>query len=82
MDRLVQSLGITGLSKSQVSEMANDLDGQVADFRDRPLDTGPYTFLAGRLGHRPPLVNGGARSQLLSQFLVLIAPAAISDARP
>lgn len=46
MDRLVQSLGITGLSKSQVSEMAKTLDGQVADFRHRPLDTGPYTFVA------------------------------------
>jgi transposase-like protein len=46
MDKLVQSLGITGLSKSQVSEMAKDLDEHVADFRNRPLDTGPYTFLA------------------------------------
>jgi putative transposase len=46
MERLVESLGITRLSKSQVSEMARDLDGQVADFRHRPLDAGPYTFLA------------------------------------
>src|SRR3954451_8357471 len=46
MERLVESLGITRLSKSQVSEMAKDLDGQVADFRHRPLDAGPYTFLA------------------------------------
>ena len=28
MDKLVESLGITRLSKSQVSEMAKDLDGQ------------------------------------------------------
>jgi len=46
MDKLVQTLGITGLSKSQVSEMAKDLDAQVADFRTRPLDAGPYTFVA------------------------------------
>jgi transposase-like protein len=46
MDKLVQSLGITGLSKSQVSVMAADLDGHVADFRGRPLDAGPYTFVA------------------------------------
>ena len=46
MDRLVQSLGITGLSKSQVSVMAKDLDALVRDFRERPLDAGPYTFLA------------------------------------
>ncbi|WP_407341857.1 IS256 family transposase [Pengzhenrongella phosphoraccumulans] len=46
MDKLVQSLGITGLSRSQVSVMARDLDAQVEDFRTRPLDAGPYTFLA------------------------------------
>ena len=46
MDRLVQSLGITGLSRSQVSEMAKDLDAHVEDFRTRPLDAGAYTFVA------------------------------------
>jgi putative transposase len=47
MDKLVQSLGITSLSKSQVSRMAADLDEQVAAFRGRPLgDAGPFTFVA------------------------------------
>jgi putative transposase len=46
MDRLVHTLGISSLSKSQVSEMAKSLDEQVQQFRTRPLDTGPYTFLA------------------------------------
>jgi putative transposase len=46
MNQLVQTLGITGLSKSQVSEMAKDLDEQVTAFRTRPLDAGPYTFVA------------------------------------
>jgi len=46
MDKLVQSLGIASLSKSQVSRMAEDLDAQVAAFRTRPLDAGPYTFVA------------------------------------
>jgi len=46
MDKLVRSLGITGLSKSQVSVMAKDLDEQVAAFRTRPLHDGPYTFVA------------------------------------
>jgi transposase-like protein len=47
MDRLVQSLGITGLSRSQVSEMARDLDAQVQAFRTRSLaDAGPFTFVA------------------------------------
>ena len=46
MDKLVQQLGITGLSKSQVSEMAKDLDDHVEQFRTRPLHDGPYTFVA------------------------------------
>jgi transposase-like protein len=40
-------LGITGLSKSQVSEMAKDLDEHVESFRSRRLDdAGPFTFVA------------------------------------
>ena len=47
MDKLVQSLGITGLSKSQVSVMARDLDAHVEEFRTRTLtDGGPFTFVA------------------------------------
>jgi putative transposase len=46
MEKLVESPGITRLSRSQVSEMARDLDEQVAAFRTRPLDAGPDTFLA------------------------------------
>ena len=46
MDKLVESLGITRLSKSQVSVMARELDEHVASFRSRPLDQGPYTFIA------------------------------------
>jgi len=46
MEKLVETLGITGLSKSQVSVMAKDLDAQVEAFRTRPLDAGPYTFIA------------------------------------
>jgi len=46
MEKLVEALGITRLSKSQVSVMAGELDEQVASFRTRPLDAGPYTFVA------------------------------------
>jgi transposase-like protein len=46
MEKLVETLGITRLSKSQVSEMARDLDAQVEAFRTRPLDAGPYAFVA------------------------------------
>jgi len=42
----VETLGITRLSKSQVSVMAKELDAQVESFRTRPLDAGPYTFIA------------------------------------
>ena len=45
VEGLVQTLGIASLSKSQVSELARDLDGMVDDFRHRPLDRGPYTYL-------------------------------------
>ncbi|WZU35920.1 hypothetical protein Rruber_05433 (plasmid) [Rhodococcus ruber] len=46
MEKLVDTLGITSLSKSQVSGMAKELDEQVEAFRSRPLDQGPYTFVA------------------------------------
>jgi putative transposase len=45
VERLVETLGITRLSKSQVSEMAKSLDGQVAAFRNRPLDKAPYAYV-------------------------------------
>lgn len=38
MDKLVKTLGIDSLSKSQVSRMAADLNEQVAAFRHRRLD--------------------------------------------
>ncbi|QIX25869.1 IS256 family transposase [Nocardioides sp. JQ2195] len=47
MDKLVKTLGIDSLSKSQVSRMATDLDKTVEQFRHRPLDdAGPFTFVA------------------------------------
>ena len=39
-------MGITRRLESQVSVMAKELDEHVADFRSRPLDAGPYTFVA------------------------------------
>ena len=47
MDKLVKTLGIHSLSKSQVSRMAGELDEHVDQFRHRPLhDAGPFTFVA------------------------------------
>jgi putative transposase len=45
VEKLAASLGVTGLSKSQVSVMAAELDELVEGFRSRPLDRGPYTFV-------------------------------------
>ena len=45
VEKLAESLGVTKLSKSQVSVMAAELDEMVAGFRSRPLDAGPYTFV-------------------------------------
>jgi putative transposase len=45
VDRLAAAMGIEGISKSQVSEMAKSLDVLVNDFRNRPLDQGPYRYL-------------------------------------
>jgi len=42
MNDLVATLGINNLSKSQVSDMAKELDEMGADFRARPLDSGPF----------------------------------------
>jgi putative transposase len=45
VEKLAASLGVTRLSKSQVSAMAAELDELVEQFRSRPLDAGPYTFI-------------------------------------
>ena len=44
VEKLAAALGVVGLSKSQVSAMAAELDELVEGFRNRPLDAGPYTF--------------------------------------
>jgi putative transposase len=45
VDDIVRSMGIDGISKSQVSELAKSLDVIVDAFRNRPLDAGPYTYV-------------------------------------
>ena len=44
VERLVETLGITGISKCQVSELAKSLDEAVAGFRGR-LDSGRYRHI-------------------------------------
>jgi len=45
VDGLVRTLGPEGMTKSQVSKLAKELDLLVEGFRNRPLDQGPYTFV-------------------------------------
>jgi len=44
VDELVQALGISGISKSQVSRLCQTLDAEVERFRTRPL-VGPYPYV-------------------------------------
>ena len=45
VDDLVKAMGIEGISKSEVSRLAAELDERVAEFRNRPLEAGPYRYL-------------------------------------
>ena len=45
VDDVVKAMGIEGISKSQVSAMAKELDALVEAFRSRPLEAGPYTYV-------------------------------------
>lgn len=45
VDGLVETMGLKGMSKSQVSDLAKRLDQVVEDFRARPLDGSPYRYL-------------------------------------
>jgi len=45
VDDLVKAMGIDGISKSEVSRMAAELDQKVTEFKERPLDQGPYRYL-------------------------------------
>ena len=45
VDDLVKAMGIEGMSKSEVSRLATELDTVVTQFKERPLDRGPYRYL-------------------------------------
>ena len=45
VDDLVEAMGIAGISSSEVSRLAATLDAKVAEFRNRPLDAGPYRYV-------------------------------------
>jgi transposase-like protein len=64
VDRLVEQLGIAGMSKDQVSRLCRSLDEQVRVFRERPLEGRyPYLWLDAKVERvREP---GGVRHKAL-----------------
>ena len=75
VDALVQAMGMSGISKSQVSRLCEEIDGKIAAFLDRPLEGDwPYlwldaTYLKARMGGR------------IVSTAVIIAVAVNSDGR-
>jgi putative transposase len=46
VDELVKAMGMSGISKSQVSRLCEEIDGKIAAFLDRPLEGDwPYLWL-------------------------------------
>src|SRR5437763_13721125 len=46
VDNLVKAMGMSGISKSQVSRLCSEIDGKIAAFLDRPLEgEWPYIWL-------------------------------------
>jgi transposase-like protein len=64
VDRLVEQMGLRGLSKDQVSRMCRGLDEQVQAFRERPLEGAyPYLWLDAKIERVPE--PGGVRQKAL-----------------
>lgn len=45
VDKLIKTLGIEGISSSQVSVLSKSLDESVEAFRSRPLDAAGYPYV-------------------------------------
>jgi len=74
VEGLVQTLGLAGISKSQVSSMAQDLDVLVEEFRNRPLNQASHRYVwldalvekcreGGRIANVAVLVATGVTEQ-------------------
>src|SRR3954462_7553003 len=75
VEDLVETLGIERLSKSQVSEMAKELDGVVKSFCERPLK-GPYRYV-----WLDALEGKVCEEGLIGNVACLVAGGVISDGR-
>ncbi len=64
VDRLVEQLGVAGMSKDQVSRLCRGLDEQVSAFRERPLEgRHPYLWLDAKVERVRE--RGGVRQKCL-----------------
>ena len=61
VDELVRAMGMTGISKSQVSRLCGEIDGKIAAFLDRPLEgEWPYVWLDATPASRGQALCEGA----------------------
>jgi putative transposase len=67
VDELAQTLGLTGISKSQVSALCADLDVEVERFRSRPLGEASYPYIWLDATYLKARTNG----RVLSQAVVI-----------
>ena len=63
VDDLVQTLGLTGISKSQVSVICGELDTEVERFRSRPLGEAVYHYVWLDATYVKARVNGRVAGQ-------------------
>jgi putative transposase len=90
VDRLVEALGLAGVSKDQVSRLCRGLDEQVTAFRERPLERAhPYLWLdakvkkvraGGRVEHRAVVVAYGVDASGQREVIGLDVGAAETEA--
>ena len=90
VDRLVEALGLAGMSKDQVSRLCGGLDEQVQAFRERPLEAAyPYLWLdakvekvraGGRVEHRALVVAYGVDASGQREVIGLDVGAAETEA--
>jgi transposase-like protein len=67
VDDLVKAMGMSGISKSQVSRLCEEIDGKVKAFLERPIEGDwPYLWIArprsGRRGKSSHLTSCGRHS--------------------
>src|ERR1700737_3135410 len=75
VDDLVKAMGMTGISKSQVSRLCSEIDGKIAAFLNRPLEGDwPYLWLDATY------VKIRASGRIVS-VAVIVAVAVSSDGR-